>query len=121
MDAFSAVDVDFSGDLDVNEWIQLFTSLDSSISPHQARMIFMQINKSGDGYLTSKDLVPIIFNRANKDQLSLIQVTIYCSTFATLVSVLSLLLYVCTFVLLKYLIRPMCNQKLFKSAMMNTV
>ena len=43
MDAFSAVDGDFSGDLDVNEWIKLFTSLDSSISSHQARMIFMQV------------------------------------------------------------------------------
>jgi Ca2+-binding EF-hand superfamily protein len=72
MDIFSAVDMDFSGDLDVHEWVKLFTSMDKSQSAHQARMIFMQLNKSGDGVLTSKDLIPIIFNKANKEQMALI-------------------------------------------------
>ena len=72
MDVFAAVDSDFSGDLDINEWVKLFTSMDQSISPHQARMIFMQLDKSGDGVLTSKDLIPIIFNKASREQLQLI-------------------------------------------------
>lgn len=73
MDIFSAVDIDFSGDLDVHEWVKLFTSMDKSQSAHEARMIFMQLNKAGDGVLTSKDLIPIIFNKANKEQMTLIQ------------------------------------------------
>jgi len=72
MDIFTAVDIDFSGDLDINEWIKLFTSMDKSQSAHEARMIFMQLNRAGDGVLTSKDLIPIIFNKASREQMNLI-------------------------------------------------
>lgn len=61
-----------SSSLSVQEWVKLFTSMDKGNSAHQARMIFMQLNKSGDGVLTSKDLIPIIFNRATKEQLTFI-------------------------------------------------
>ena len=39
----SQVDENFSGDLDVNEWIRLFTSLNESVPVLEARMIFMKI------------------------------------------------------------------------------
>ena len=68
MDIFSSVDIDFSGDLDVTEWVKLFTTMDQTVTPHDARLIFMRIDKSGDGYLSMKELIPIIFSQANKDQ-----------------------------------------------------
>lgn len=39
------VDENFSGDLDVNEWIRLFTSLNESVPVLEARMIFMKIGE----------------------------------------------------------------------------
>lgn len=72
MDIFAKVDENFSGDLDVNEWIKLFTSLDESIPTQEARMIFMKIDKDSDGFLTMRELIPVVFNRANKEQQRLI-------------------------------------------------
>lgn len=72
MDNFAKVDENCSGDLDVNEWIRLFTSLNESIPEHEARMIFMRIDKDSDGFLTIRELVPVIFSRANKDQQAII-------------------------------------------------
>jgi Ca2+-binding EF-hand superfamily protein len=72
LDVFMMVDVDFSGDLDVNEWVKLFTSMNKSITPHQARMIFLQVDVSGDGYLSIKELIPIVFSKATKEQQKLI-------------------------------------------------
>ena len=72
MDVFSSVDSDFSGDLDVNEWVKLFTTMDATQSAHNARMIFLQIDKSGDGFLSMKELIPIVFNQATKNQQKLI-------------------------------------------------
>jgi len=72
MDIFSSVDQDFSGDLDVNEWVNLFIKMDSGQSAHNARMIFLQLDRSGDGYLSMKELVPIVFNKASKQQKKLI-------------------------------------------------
>jgi hypothetical protein len=72
MDIFARVDENFSGDLDVNEWIRLFTSLNESIPVQEARMIFMKIDKDNDGFLTIRELIPVVFNKATKDQLRLI-------------------------------------------------
>ena len=73
MDIFSSVDQDFSGDLDINEWVNLFIKMDAGQSAHNARMIFLQLDKSGDGYLSMKELIPIVFNKASKQQKKLIQ------------------------------------------------
>jgi WD40 repeat protein/Ca2+-binding EF-hand superfamily protein len=72
MDIFAKVDENFSGDLDVNEWIRLFTSLNESIPVQEARMIFMKIDKDGDGFLSIRELIPVVFNKATRDQLKLI-------------------------------------------------
>ena len=39
LDIFAKVDENFSGDLDIHEWIRLFTSLDESIPVQEARMV----------------------------------------------------------------------------------
>lgn len=39
LDIFAKVDENFSGDLDVYEWIRLFTSLNESIPVQEARMV----------------------------------------------------------------------------------
>jgi WD40 repeat protein len=72
MDIFAKVDENFSGDLDVNEWIRLFTSLNESIPAQEARMIFMKIDKDGDGFLSIRELIPVVFNKATREQLKLI-------------------------------------------------
>jgi hypothetical protein len=68
MDIFAKVDENFSGDLDVNEWIRLFTSLNESVPVLEARMIFMKIDKDSDGFLTMRELIPVVFNKATAAQ-----------------------------------------------------
>lgn len=68
MDIFAKVDENFSGDLDVNEWIRLFTSLNESVPVLEARMIFMKIDKDSDGFLTMRELIPVVFNKATPEQ-----------------------------------------------------
>lgn len=72
LDIFAKVDENFSGDLDVHEWIKLFTSLNESIPVQEARMIFMKLDDDHDGFLTMKELIPIIFSKANRDQMQII-------------------------------------------------
>ena len=48
------VDEDFSGDLDIHEWVKLFSSINQNIPAQEARMIFMKVDKNGDGYLSMK-------------------------------------------------------------------
>jgi Ca2+-binding EF-hand superfamily protein len=72
MDTFSKVDEDFSGDLDIVEWVRLFNSMNHHMSEHDARMIFMKLDKNGDGYLTMRELIPVIFSRASRPQQKLI-------------------------------------------------
>jgi Ca2+-binding EF-hand superfamily protein len=67
-----AVDENFSGDLDVNEWIKLFSSLNESVTEQEARMIFLQIDKDNDGSLSMRELIPVVFNKASKEQQKLI-------------------------------------------------
>lgn len=72
MEIFSKVDEDFSGDLDVHEWVKLFSSLNQNVSMQDSRMIFMKVDTNGDGYVSIGDLVPIIFNKATTEQIKLI-------------------------------------------------
>jgi len=69
---FQSVDEDYSGDLDVDEWIKFFNAMNKSFSPQQARMMFNKIDQNGDGFLSVSDLVPVIFNNATPDQRVLI-------------------------------------------------
>lgn len=68
MDIFAKVDENFSGDLDVNEWIRLFTSLNEAVPVQEARMIFMKIDKDADGFLSMRELIPVVFNKASRIQ-----------------------------------------------------
>lgn len=71
MDIFTKVDEDFSGDLDMNEWLKLFSTLSSTVPVQEARSIFMKF-KNEDGFLSVAELVPVVFNKANKEQHKLI-------------------------------------------------
>ena len=71
MDIFTKVDEDFSGDLDMNEWVRLFGSIDHSIPEQEARSIFMKF-KNDKGVLTVNELIPVVFSKATKDQIKLI-------------------------------------------------
>jgi WD40 repeat protein/Ca2+-binding EF-hand superfamily protein len=71
MDIFTKVDEDFSGDLDMNEWLKLFSTLSSTVPVQEARSIFMKF-KNEDGYLSVNELVPVVFNKGSKEQHKLI-------------------------------------------------
>ena len=76
LDIFLQVDTDFSGDLDIDEWVKLITKGEAgshaTMTKQQARMIFLRFDKKGDGYLSIRDLVPIVFGKASKEQMKLI-------------------------------------------------
>ena len=76
LDIFLTVDTDFSGDLDADEWVRLFTSMNKgsgqTMTKQQARMIFLRMDTKNRGYLVLRDLVPLVFGKANKEQLNLI-------------------------------------------------
>lgn len=72
LDIFAKVDEDFSGDLNIKEWVNLFTSLNKNIPPQEARMIFMKVDKDQNGSVSLRELIPIIFSKASKKQLKLI-------------------------------------------------
>jgi Ca2+-binding EF-hand superfamily protein len=76
LDIFLQVDTDFSGDLDIDEWVKLITKGEggnnATMTKQQARMIFLRFDKKGDGYLSIRDLVPIVFGKASKEQTKLI-------------------------------------------------
>lgn len=68
---FQKVDEDYSGYLDVNEWVKFFSSL-NKVSDRHAREIFMQVDKKNVGLIGIVDLIPVVFNQANKEQQKLI-------------------------------------------------
>jgi Ca2+-binding EF-hand superfamily protein len=72
LDIFAKNDEDFSGDLDLKEWVNLFTSLNKNIPPQEARMIFMKVDKDNNGSVSLRELIPVIFSKAKKSQLKLI-------------------------------------------------
>jgi hypothetical protein len=65
-------DADFSGSLDIHEWVSLFTSMGSALQAHQAISMFDGAETKSGGKLYISDLVPMIFPKANKHQRKLI-------------------------------------------------
>eukprot|EP01035_Chromulina_nebulosa_P018163 gene18163-23821_t len=66
MEIFSNVDEDYSGDLDSSEWVKLFSSLNKNVSPQDARMIFMKIDNNNDGSISLRELIPVVFSKADE-------------------------------------------------------
>jgi Ca2+-binding EF-hand superfamily protein len=52
--------------------VKLFGLLNENVPAQQARMIFMKVDDNQDGSISIRELVPIVFNKASKDQLKLI-------------------------------------------------
>jgi Ca2+-binding EF-hand superfamily protein len=72
LSTFMKVDIDYSGDLDAEEWCCFFESLNRTVSKKEARTIFNRVDKSGSGCLSIKDLTPVVFSSANKTVQALI-------------------------------------------------
>jgi Ca2+-binding EF-hand superfamily protein len=72
LDAFQKVDEDYSGDLDIEEWCQFLTSFNKSLSKQHCRTIFNRVDRKGEGVLSVRELIPVVFSQANKDQQALI-------------------------------------------------
>lgn len=72
LDAFQKVDEDYSGDLDIEEWCQFLTSFNKSLSKQHCRTIFHRVDRKGEGVLSVRELIPVVFSQASKDQQALI-------------------------------------------------
>ena len=67
LEIFRKVDQDYSGDLDPDEWVNFLTGMNASVSAQQARAIFNRVDVQGQGFLSFRELIPVIFNNATKD------------------------------------------------------
>lgn len=72
LNVFFRVDVDFSGNLDIDEWIEFFTAFNKSMSTQSARQLFSHIDTNRDGLLSLHELVPVIFPEATPNQQGMI-------------------------------------------------
>ena len=70
---FSAADKDGEGDLDIDEWTQLLCRMDKSVSAQSARLLFMSMDDNGSGTLSLHELIPVVFSKATKVQITLIE------------------------------------------------
>ena len=69
LEIFNKVDTDFSGDLDPEEWTNFFTAMNRSVSHQEAQVMFLKMDKNEDGVLSIRELVPMVFDKARKEQL----------------------------------------------------
>lgn len=69
LDIFNKVDTDFSGDLDPEEWTNFFTAMNRSVSHQEAQVMFLKMDANEDGVLSIRELVPMVFDKARKEQL----------------------------------------------------
>lgn len=69
LDIFNRVDTDFSGDLDPEEWTNFFTAMNQSVTHQEAQVMFLKMDTNEDGVLSIRELVPMVFDKARKDQL----------------------------------------------------
>lgn len=69
LDIFNKVDTDFSGDLDPEEWTNFFTAMNRSVTHQEAQVMFLKMDTNEDGVLSIRELVPMLFDKARKDQL----------------------------------------------------
>lgn len=72
LEVFTRTDEDFTGDLNINEWVKLFALFSKSIPAHECKLLFLQIDTKNEGVLTFRDIVPIVFTKADKTQMKLI-------------------------------------------------
>lgn len=69
LDVFNRTDEDFTGDLNINEWCKLFSVFSKSIPQHEIKLMFLQVDTKKEGVLTFRDIVPIVFSKADKNQI----------------------------------------------------
>jgi Ca2+-binding EF-hand superfamily protein len=72
LEVFNKVDVDFSGDLDPTEWANFFSAMNRAVSYQEAQVMFLKLDTNGDGALSIRELIPLVFDKAKKEQLKLI-------------------------------------------------
>ena len=72
-DIFAEADQDFQGDLNMDEWIKFFTRIDNKVSIQEARLVFMKVDENGSGSISLSELIPVVFSKASKAQVRLIE------------------------------------------------
>ena len=70
---FAAADQNSEGELDINEWEELFSKINKDASVQQARLIFMRFDENMSGSLSLGELIPVVFSKGTKAQMKLIE------------------------------------------------
>ena len=65
---FNSVDVDMSGQLDMNEWVTFLNRMNKKMNTTEAQLLFMHIDKDRSGTIDMQELIPIIFDSGSRDQ-----------------------------------------------------
>ena len=65
---FSFVDIDMSGELDMDEWETFLSRSSQEISTHDAKLLFMHIDVNRDGTISIGELTPVVFSLATRKQ-----------------------------------------------------
>jgi len=61
---FNYVDVDQSGELDMDEWETFLLRMNQNLSTTDARLLFLHVDKDRDGTIELAELIPIVFSQA---------------------------------------------------------
>ena len=65
---FSFVDIDMSGELDMDEWETFLSRSNQELSSNDAKLLFMHIDVNRDGTISIGELTPVVFSLATRKQ-----------------------------------------------------
>lgn len=64
------VDIDLSGMINMEEWFLFLGRMNQKLSPIESQLLFLHIDKDRDGEITMRELLGIVFQKANARQLN---------------------------------------------------
>ena len=65
---FVYVDIDMSGELDMDEWETFLSRSNQELSSNDAKLLFMHIDVNRDGTISIGELTPVVFSLATRKQ-----------------------------------------------------
>ena len=68
-ESFHLVDVDLSGMIDMDEWFLFLGRMNQHLTPVEAQLLFLHLDKDRDGCLTMRELMSIVFSRLPRSNL----------------------------------------------------
>lgn len=66
--SFNYVDVDLSGTINMEEWFMFMGQMNQRLSETESQLLFIHIDKDGDGSISMRELIAIVFQRCTQEQ-----------------------------------------------------